>query len=243
MAKSDENAKDRMNQAKAEIISADNKMENCKYIVAGKIISHNKSMAKSDEDAKDRMNQAKAEIISADNKMENGIYNNAVKIQQWTRDTEHVTWENHNKIIQWYSEIGDAAEELQKKLRESPTGFGIVNSAWDARLAGYADGGVNTSTGIAMLHGTKQKGEVIFNASDSKKLYDMIHGTPNLLADVVKQANKIVGFNPVNNNNSTNSVSVSIGQIVANNPQEFTRGLDRELDQYFRRKLTESYVQ
>lgn len=195
------------------------------------------------ENYKNSMNDAKAGIISASNEMENSVYNNAVKMQQWMKDTENVTWENHNKIIQWYSEIGDAAEELQKKLRESPTGFGIVNSAWDARLAGYADGGVNTSTGIAMLHGTKQRGEVIFNASDSKKLYDMIHGTPNLLADVVKQANKIAGFSPVNNNNSTNSVSVSIGQIVANNPQEFTRGLDRELDQYFRRKLTESYVQ
>ena len=195
------------------------------------------------ENYKNSMNDAKAGIISASNETENSVYNNAVKMQQWMRDTENVTWENHNKIIQWYSEIGDAAEELQKKLRESPTGFGIVNSAWDAHLAGYADGGVNTSTGIAMLHGTKQKGEVIFNASDSKKLYDMIHGTPNLLADVAKQANKIAGFSPVNNNNSTNSVSVSIGQIVANNPQEFTRGLDRELDQYFRRKLTESYVQ
>jgi TP901 family phage tail tape measure protein len=195
------------------------------------------------ENYKNSMNDAKVGIISASNEMENSVYNNAVKMQQWMKDTENVTWENHNKIIQWYSEIGDAAEELQKKLRESPTGFGIVNSAWDARLAGYADGGVNTSTGIAMLHGTKQKGEVIFNASDSKKLYDMIHGTPNLLADVVKQANKITGFSPVNNNNSTNSVSVSIGQIVANNPQEFTRGLDVELDKYFRRKLTESYVQ
>lgn len=195
------------------------------------------------ENYKNSMNDAKTEIISASNEMENSVYNNAVKMQQWMKDTENVTWENHNKIIQWYSEIGDAAEELQKKLRESPTGFGIVNSAWDAHLAGYADGGVNTSTGIAMLHGTKQKGEVIFNASDSKKLYDMIHGTPNLLADAVKQANKIAGFSPVNNNTNTNSVSVSIGQIVANNPQEFTRGLDVELDKYFRRKLTESYVQ
>jgi len=194
------------------------------------------------ENYKNSMNDAKAGIISASNEMENSVYNNAVKMQQWMKDTENVTWENHNKIIRWYSEIGDAAEELQNRLRESPTGFGIVNSAWDARLAGYADGGVNTSTGIAMLHGTKQKGEVIFNASDSKKLYDMIHGTPNLLADVVKQANKITGFSPVNSTN-TNSVSVSIGQIVANNPQEFTRGLDVELDKYFRRKLTESYVQ
>jgi hypothetical protein len=144
-----------------------------------------------------------------------------------------------------YWEIGNSARELANTLQEHLL-HGDIDLAQYVRmmrLDGYADGGVNTSTGIAMLHGTKQKGEVIFNASDSKKLYDMIHGTPNLLADVVKQANKITGFSPVNNNNSTNSVSVSIGQIVANNPQEFTRGLDRELDKYFRRKLTESYVQ
>ena len=156
---------------------------------------------------------------------------------------ENSIWNNHNKILDWIHNVTDAMSGLlneTNELRSKDDFMNLVRA--DHSMGYYADGGVNNYTGIAMLHGTKQKSETIFNANDSKKLYDMIHGTPNLLADAVKRANKITGFSPVNNNN-TNSISVSIGQVVANNPQEFTRGLDRELDQYFRRKLTESYVQ
>jgi hypothetical protein len=96
-----------------------------------------------------------------------------------------------------------------------------------------------------MVHGSKTNPETVFNATDSKKLYDMIHNTPNLIASVAKQASQIAGFNPSNIKNNTNnsSISVNIGQVVANNPQELTRNLDTHLDSYFRRKLTMGYVQ
>lgn len=156
---------------------------------------------------------------------------------------ENSIWNNHNKILDWIHNVTNAMSGLLNETNELRSKDDFMNLVRAGHSMGYyADGGVNNYTGIAMLHGTKQKSETIFNANDSKKLYDMIHGTPNLLADAVKRANKITGFSPVNNNN-TNSINVSIGQVVANNPQEFTRGLDRELDQYFRRKLTESYVQ
>lgn len=104
---------------------------------------------------------------------------------------------------------------------------------------GFAQGGVVDYTGIAMVHGTKQKSETVFNANDSAKLYEMVHNTPNLMADMLNQAKTIAG--------RTGSVapSVSIGAIsvYANNPQEFTRGLDKQLDRYFKTKLTQSYTQ
>ena len=104
---------------------------------------------------------------------------------------------------------------------------------------GYAQGGVVDYTGIAMVHGTKQKSETVFNANDSAKLYEMVHNTPNLMADMLNQAKTIAG--------RTGSVapSVSIGAIsvYANNPQEFTKGLDKQLDRYFKTKLTQSYTQ
>ena len=42
-------------------------------------------------------------------------------------------------------------------------------------LYGYAEGGVATYTGLAKLHGTPNNPEVIFNAKDAQKLYDLIH--------------------------------------------------------------------
>lgn len=213
---------------------------------------YKKSVEKSLNDAKtalesykNSMNDAKTEIINALDGVERETQDKNGKIISYNEAMAKSAEDAKDRMNHAYWEIGNSARELANTLQEHLL-HGDIDLAQYVRmmrLDGYADGGVNTSTGIAMLHGTKQKGEVIFNASDSKKLYDMIHGTPNLLANVAKQANKIAGFSPVNNNNSTNSVSVSIGQIVANNPQEFTRGLDRELDQYFRRKLTESYVQ
>lgn len=44
----------------------------------------------------------------------------------------------------------------------------------------FANGGVSNSTGLAMLHGTKQKSEVTFNAEDARKLYEAIHGSSSI---------------------------------------------------------------
>lgn len=42
-------------------------------------------------------------------------------------------------------------------------------------IKSYYSGGVNDTTGLSMLHGEKQKSEVIFNAEDAKKLWKYIH--------------------------------------------------------------------
>lgn len=149
-------------------------------------------------------------------------------------------WNNHNKIIGWFGAVAAAARSMRDEI-----GAGAVGGAMmGLHLAGFADGGVADSTGLAMLHGTKQKGEVIFNATDSKKLYELVHNTPSLIASVAKQAGQLTGANITNNNgSSTNSINVNIGQVVANNPREFTQNLDSHLDAYFRKKLTLSYTQ
>jgi len=203
------------------------------------------------ENYKNSMDSAKNDVISAASDMEHGVWENLSKIQQWMNDTENNIFNNKNKAVQWLTEWADAYESMQKRLANSSTGYGIVNSQWDADLAKgvkrYADGGVNASTGLAMLHGTKQKSETIFNANDSKKLYEAVHETPSVMASIIKQAVQLSGFNPSNviNNNgaNTNTVNVNIGQVVANNPQDFVRNLDPHLDSYFKRKLTQSYTQ
>lgn len=149
-------------------------------------------------------------------------------------------WNNHNKIIGWFGAVAAAARSMRDEIGAGAVGGALMG----LHLAGFADGGVADSTGLAMLHGTKQKGEVIFNAADSKKLYDLVHNTPSLIASVAKQAGQLTGANITNNNgSSTNSINVNIGQVVANNPREFTQNLDSHLDAYFRKKLTLSYTQ
>lgn len=145
----------------------------------------------------------------------------------------------------------DAIEAMQKALDESETGYGVVNSAWDAMLAkaanemrkrGYSQGGVVDYTGVAMLHGRKNAPETIFNAKDSAKLYEMVHNTPNLMASAMTEANKIAGFKLGNTNTNNSSVNISSINVYANNPSELARGLDKQLDQYFRSKLTQNYT-
>ena len=105
----------------------------------------------------------------------------------------------------------------------------------------YSQGGVADYTGFAMLHGRKNAPETIFNAKDSAKLYEMVHNTPNLMADMITKATKINGFNLTNGSNNTqnsNEYSFYIDKIVTDNPQDFAKQLDR----YYQTKLTESYT-
>lgn len=170
--------------------------------------------------------------------------------------------------VEGYEELNDAADAANRVvLAHALEGYNITNMA-DAVLAlkanravddivqrtnenferiknlfGFAKGGVADYTGVAMLHGTKQKAETIFNANDSAKLYDMIHNTPNLMADMVKQAVKITSNMPLGSTtNNAQSVSIGAVNVYANNPQEFARNLDKTLDSYFRTKLTQSYT-
>ena len=119
--------------------------------------------------------------------------------------------------------------------------YGEQTAAVIRLLKGHmANGGVADSTGIYMLHGRKNAPETIFNANDSAKLYEMVHNTPNLMADMLNQATKLSGFklasNEVSNNNS--NVSFYIDKIVTDNPVDF----ERQLDRYYRTKLTQSYT-
>ena len=155
-------------------------------------------------------------------------------------DMEHRIWLNHFKIIDWIREIVNAANELDNKA-----GIGLAAGALRGLdiYGSHAKGGVADYTGLAMLHGTKQRAETIFNAADSKKLYDLVHGTPSLIANIAKQAGQIAGFNSTKvSNTNANSINVNIGQVVANNPQELTRNLDTHLDSYFRRKLRQIFI-
>ena len=86
-----------------------------------------------------------------------------------------------NEMAQFVSDYREAILAMEEALEASSTGFGIVHSGWDEKLVNainylhsHAQGGVVDYTGLAMLHGSKSSAETVFNATQSKELYDMV---------------------------------------------------------------------
>ncbi len=118
-----------------------------------------------------------------------------------------------------------------------------------ARLRGYSTGGVADQTGIAMLHGTKQKSETIFNAQQSKELYDMVKtgSFSSLVAQravegLTKSLDTTKPTNNFNNSKNTNSVIIQNMTIKADNPLQFHEQFTKEINQYMKIELSESMV-
>ena len=130
---------------------------------------------------------------------------------------------------------GDQLSDEERKNALMKYAHYSTNGYYDS----FDKGGTIGYTGLAMVHGTPQQNETIFNATDSAKLYNYIHSTPNLIADAFNQATKLSGFKLASNEVSNNSnVSFYIDKIVTDNPVDF----ERQLDKYYRTKLTQSYT-
>ena len=67
-------------------------------------------------------------------------------------------------------------------------------AAFKKKIAGYKTGGVNDIPGLTMLHGTNSSVETIFNATDGKKLWDLVHNLPNLSANMLNNSIKLPDF-------------------------------------------------
>lgn len=87
--------------------------------------------------------------------------------------------------------------------------FSSIKGAFTGKK--YSSGGVADFTGFAQLDGSKTKSETIFNSTDSKKLYDLVHEVPDLKGYYAK---KIAYSIPdISNNISKGHASISIGDI------------------------------
>ena len=147
-----------------------------------------------------------------------------------------------------------AVEAMQKELDESLTGYGIVNSEWDARLAaaanalrrGYASGGVIDYTGVASVHGSKNSAETVFNASQSRELYNMVK-SGEFSTQVANRAYEgiasvIRGMRASSNDNSSTTINLHQEFHGIQNAREFANQFNANIEQYWRTKLTESLV-
>lgn len=152
--------------------------------------------------------------------------------------------------------IEDSVENLKEAIElfnlrrlKSLTGYGLVNSAGDARIAklstgSYSSGGTNSTTGLAMLHGTRTSAETIFNASQSKQLYEMVRTGKfaNFVADKAFEGIGNALRSAQTNNSNTNTIVINGMTIKSDNPAQFHDQFMSEIGKYWNVKLTENYV-
>ena len=174
------------------------------------------------------------------------------------------------KLNTWYEEYSAALQNLtyyQNQLNEATNDFDssdmqeqidelvktVEKLKWEddeseghkawlpIELVGsHSNGGVNSNTGLAMLHGTKQKAETIFNANDSAKLYDLVHNTPNLVASMLTDGTRIAQ-NLSSKSGAANAVTfngTTINLPNVQNPEQFAR----QMEMYMQTVLSESQV-
>lgn len=138
------------------------------------------------------------------------------------------------------SNIQSAAEALERAASKMwQTTYDLGRTMADSVFAkipifgSHANGGVVDYTGTAMMHGTKQKSEVVFNAADASKLYQYVHTTPNLIASAISNAGRLnMAMNRNSSISNNNGVTISHMTVVANNPTEFSRAFQREMSNY-----------
>ncbi len=170
-------------------------------------------------------------------------------------------------FIAKYEGYADDLQDVQSQLTEyareavSPmetSVIDVIRSTAEKMLPGikfppYANGGVVEHTGLAMLHGEKQRSEVVFNAAQSKRLYDMVAkgDFANLAAAKIAEnwgsaLKSIKSSRIVNNTSNSNSSSFLIQHMDVNgvqNPAEFANEFNRNMKQYLQNVRAESFVQ
>lgn len=119
-------------------------------------------------------------------------------------------------------------------------------------IAYHAEGGVNDYTGLAMLHGTRQRAETIFNASQSKELYNMVktgdfaklvaQRTIGEISKSLKSTNTTLRANSGISSNSDRIININEIIIKADNPQQFHDQFMQEIGRYWKVQLTENKV-
>ena len=155
------------------------------------------------------------------------------------------------QMSQAIGEQAEAVKDFVNAINGIAKSNGVVaDKIWDLvqkfyvpdYIPAFANGGVSSSTGLAMLHGTKQKSEVTFNAEDAKKLYDMIHGrssaqlTNTVARNIVDSAIQTTRENAsiVNNNRPTNNEYTWVINEPKFSSADDYRAFSEHMDRYVR---------
>ena len=105
----------------------------------------------------------------------------------------------------------------------------VTLNALMRKLSSYAKGGVVDFTGIAAVHGGRAA-ELMLNNADVAKVYDYIHNTPNLIADMIQRVVKAPSFFPSIGAVGGTTVNISIGDLnEVNSAQDLADEITKHL--------------
>lgn len=200
-----------------------------------------------------QINRKNSELDTTTNKISNlnrqitELNNNPITIESNLSDAA-------DEMAEFIDQYRDAIEAMRKRLDDTVSGYGVVNSAWDEKLAqaanamrrmgSYSQGGSVAYTGLAQVHGSPNKSETVFNASQSKELWDMVRtgNFTNLVADrAIKGVSSVLNNNTSNLNNSR-VININGMVIKADNPKQFHDQFMAEINKYWSVQLTESPI-
>jgi TP901 family phage tail tape measure protein len=158
---------------------------------------------------------------SVDSKLEQMVENS----QNWhfANDEEKKELEEENKKL---------AEEIAESTGEKPI-YDSDTGKWD--VLKYDTGGVVDYTGLAMVHGSPNAVETVFNAEQGKKLYDFVKNLPNnmnFLNVRLPQLNIPLFKNNATSQTTENHYHFENLNIQANDPNEMFRKLNMLIEQY-----------
>lgn len=186
----------------------------------------------------------------------NSILNEIIEMQRELDSCSEDVMERSFDRLGNMIETFDEWTERWKNTIQTQDELHMWNSASGAANLSYAKGGVADYTGLAAVHGEKQRSEVVFNAAQAKQLYDMVMKgefadlsaakAAEGFTSVLKSIESAHTFNKnINNTNNSNTSSVVIQHMDINgvqNPAEFARAFESQMDQYWKVKLMESKV-
>lgn len=158
-----------------------------------------------------------------------------------------------DELVGWGYSSAEEAERERRKLAENiaknrtpsnaPAGVleSIIQSIMNSmHIKKYARGGVNTTTGLSWLDGTKGSSEVVFNAAQAKQLYDIVHNGEfgkmmgeNILSGLRDVLGQIRGKNSGQPTPSVLNISFPNANINAESYESFKGFMDKYTNDLF----------
>lgn len=111
-----------------------------------------------------------------------------------------------------HQETLDKIDEAIEAIEENKKDDNVYDYTGTEQIKKYASGGVNTRTGLVQLDGTPNKPEVVFNATDAAKLYDLVHNSFDLNALRAESIGRLLEQQSTDKTLARN-ISVQIGDI------------------------------
>lgn len=162
------------------------------------------------------------EIIAKNNELEATTN----QINEFANATERLG-EMQSNVNEYANHVGESVKNALSSFAElfssnDDSGYqGGQMAALIRKLRGYSEGGIADYTGLAMLHGTKSKPELILNNTDAAKLYNMLHDSSFTDMMMEKQYGHLIRSIPANHNstnNTSNTINIDHMEIKTPDP-------------------------